>query len=116
LSTAIVGQTIWLGRIFFDRTIAILAGGLMAIWPIQVAYVTILASELPFTFMVLLGFAAWFSSRPSKSAQAAVCGLAFGAASYVRPVALLLPIILWLSIVPSWKKLGERLPMVVIVT
>ena len=31
------------------------AGFLMAIWPSEVAYVTVLASEIPFTFFVLLG-------------------------------------------------------------
>src|SRR6476659_3860680 len=47
LSSAIVGLTIWLGRIFFNDTIALTAGGLMAIWPTQIAFVTILSSELP---------------------------------------------------------------------
>jgi 4-amino-4-deoxy-L-arabinose transferase-like glycosyltransferase len=114
LSTGIVDLTMRLGRIFFDDATAILAGGLMAIWPSQVAYVTILASELPFTFLLLLGFAAWFSPRLSNSVRAIVGGLAFGAASYFRPIALLLPIILWLSVVPSWQKLREQLPMLLL--
>ena len=98
LGTAIVGLTMWLGRTFFDNTTAIIAGGVMALWPIEIAYVTVLASELPFTFLVLLGFVAWCSPRPSNSARAVATGLAFGAAgAHFRPIALLLPIVLWLS-------------------
>ena len=114
LSTGIVGLSMRLGRIFFDDATAIFAGGLMAIWPSQVAYVTILASELPFTFLLLLGFASWFSPRLSNSVRAIVGGLAFGAASYFRPIALLLPVILWLSVRPSWQKLREQLPMLLL--
>jgi 4-amino-4-deoxy-L-arabinose transferase-like glycosyltransferase len=114
LSTGIVVLTIWLGRIFFGYTTAILAGGLMAIWPSEVAYVTLLASEVPFTFFVLLGLVAWFSSQPSNLARAAETGLAIGAASYVRPVALLLPIVFWLSATPDWQKLRVRLPMMLV--
>jgi len=110
-STAIVGLTIWLGQVFFDRTTALLAGALMAIWPSEVAYVTILASELPFTVLVLLGVAAWFKTSWSKLARAIFSGLLFGAATYFRSVALLLPIVLWLTAVTDWQKLRRQLPM-----
>jgi 4-amino-4-deoxy-L-arabinose transferase-like glycosyltransferase len=109
LGVAIVGLTIWIGRLFFDERTAIVAGGLMAIWPSQVAYVTVLASELPFTFLVLLGFYVWFSQRLS-ALRAVTIGLAFGLASYIRPLALLLPIVLWLTAIPNWQKLREHLP------
>jgi 4-amino-4-deoxy-L-arabinose transferase-like glycosyltransferase len=111
LSTGIVGLTMWLGRTFFDDTIGIIAGGFMAIWPSQIAFVTVLASELPFTFFVLLGLAAWFNLWLSSSVRAVAGGLAFGVSTYIRPIALLLPIVLWLSAFPNWRKLRERLPM-----
>ncbi len=111
LSTAIVGFTIWLGRIFFGDTIALIAGTLMAISPSEVAFVTIFASELPFTFLVLAGAAAWFSVRLSNFTRAIVSGLAFGAATYFRSVALLLPLVLWLTAVPNWRKLRAQLPI-----
>ncbi len=114
LSTAIVGLTIWLGRIYFDDTVALIAGALMAIWPSEIAYVTILASELPFTLLVLSGVAAWFSARLPMSVRAIVSGLAFGSASYFRPIALLLPIVLWLTAILNWQKLRMRLPMLLI--
>jgi 4-amino-4-deoxy-L-arabinose transferase-like glycosyltransferase len=114
LGVAIVGLTIWIGRLFFDDKIAIIAGGLMAIWPSQVAYVTILASELPFTLLVLLGFYGWFSRRLSVSRPVTV-GLAFGLASYIRPIALLLSIVLWLTAIPRWHSLREQLPKLLLV-
>lgn len=111
LGTAIVGMTVWLGRCLFDANVAFVGGCLMAIWPSEIAYVTILGSELPFTFLVLLGFVAWYSRRLNTTACGASTGLAFGAASYVRPIALLLPIVLWLTALPNWRKWRAQLPM-----
>ena len=108
-STLIVGLTILLGRIFFDRVTAITAGVLMAIWPSEIAYVTILASELPFTLLVLLGMTVWFSERWTKSARAIASGLLFGAATYFRSVALLLPIALLFTEISDWQKFRNRL-------
>ncbi len=104
LSSAIVGLAIWLGEKFFNRTIGILAGGLMAVWPGEVTFVTILASELPFTFLLLLGLALSVSRRIPSWLAAIASGAAFGGASYFRPVAVLMPVIVWLSAVPNWLK------------
>jgi 4-amino-4-deoxy-L-arabinose transferase-like glycosyltransferase len=104
LSTGIVALTMWVGSIFFEKPTAILAGFLMAIWPSEVLYVTILASETPFTFFVLLGCGIWFSDQLPKSQRAVAGALAFSAATYCRPIALLLPIVLWLSALPKWQK------------
>ena len=115
LSSAIVGLTIWLGRILFNDTIGLIAGGLMAIWPTEVAYVTILSSELPFTVFFLSGFVAWFSSRMAPwFVRAVVSGLAFGGAIYVRPAAMFLPFVVWLSAIPNWRKLRDTLLMLLI--
>jgi 4-amino-4-deoxy-L-arabinose transferase-like glycosyltransferase len=114
MSTSIVGMTMWLGRVFLDERTAVIAGGLMAIWPTNVIYVTILSSELPFIFLFLLGFVAWYNLRISNSVRAVASGLAFGAASYVRPVALLLPIVVWLTAVPNWRKLRTQLTVLLL--
>lgn len=114
LSTIIVGQTMWLTRRFFDDETAIVAGFLLAIWPSQVAYVTILASELPFTFFVLLGFSAWYGPGLSNWARAAGSGVAFAAASYVRPIALLLPIVLWLTALRDFQRLRAQFPLMLV--
>lgn len=105
LGIGIVALTMMLTHVFFDDATAIVAGGLMAVWPSQVAYVTILASELPFTFFVMLGMTAWFQPNLSKLVRAVASGLAFGAAAYIRPVSLVLPFVLWLSSIPNWRKL-----------
>ena len=114
LSTAIVGLTMLLCCQLFDKTAGILAGFLMAIWPSEVAYVTVLASEIPFTFLVLLGCSTWFASQISNPTRAAVSGLAFGVAGYFRPIGLLLPIILWFSAIPDWRKLRRGLPVMLL--
>jgi 4-amino-4-deoxy-L-arabinose transferase-like glycosyltransferase len=114
LSTIVVGLTIWLARLFFDNETAIVAGSILAIWPSEVAYVTILASELPFTFFVLLGYCAWFSPRLSDLSRGATSGLAFAAATYVRPVALLLPILLWLTNLRDFHKLRGQLSVMLL--
>ena len=114
LSTAIVGLTIGLSSELFDQKIGLLAGFLMAIWPSEVAYVTVLASEIPFTFFVLLGCAVWFAPSAPSVLRAVASGLAFGVASYFRPVGLLLPVVLWLSAVLDWRKLRAVLPVMLL--
>jgi 4-amino-4-deoxy-L-arabinose transferase-like glycosyltransferase len=114
LSTAVVGLTMVLAVKLFDKRVGKIAGILMAVWPSEVAYVTVLASEIPFTFLILLGCTIWFSSWKSNIARAAVSGLAFGAASYFRPIALLLPIIAWLSTVLDWRKLRAGIPAMLV--
>ena len=112
MSSAIVGLTIWLGRIFFNDTIALVAGGLMAIWPTEIGFVTILSSELPFTVFFLSGLLAWFNNRIAPwFIRAVVGGIAFGGAIYVRPAAMFLPFVAWLSAIPNWRKLRDTLPM-----
>ena len=109
LSTLIVLQTMWLARLFFDDQTAVVAGCILAMWPTQIAYVTILASELPFTLLTLLGMCVWYSPSLSKSARGCTSGLAFAAASYVRPIALLLPAVLWLTDLLDLRKFREQL-------
>lgn len=110
LGTAIVGATMWLARILFNARIAIVAGGLMAVWPSQIAFVTVLASELPFTLLVLLGAVAWYRPDLSSLVRGMMSGFAFGAAAYFRPVALLLPFVMCLSFIPNWRKLLAQVP------
>ena len=114
LSTGIVGLTMLLCCQLFDKTTGIVAGFLMAIWPSEVAYVTVLASEISFTFLVLWGCTTWFASQISNPARVVVSGLAFGLASYFRPIGLLLPIVLWLSSIPDWRKLRGGLPVMLL--
>ena len=110
LSTAIVALTIALASMLFDRKTGLVAGFLMAIWPSELAYVTILASELPFTFLILIGCTLWLARGASNLTRAGASGLMFGVASYFRPIGLLLPIVLWLKDAFEWRKLRAGLP------
>jgi 4-amino-4-deoxy-L-arabinose transferase-like glycosyltransferase len=114
LSTALVGYTARLGRSFFNEKIGLVAGAFMAISPSEVPFVTIFASEIPFTFLVLSGVAAWFDDRLPNYVRAILSGLAFGAATYFRSIALLLPLVLWLTAVPNWQKLRGRVSIVLL--
>ena len=89
----------------FDRKTGLVAGLMMAIWPSELAYVTILASELPFTFLILIGCTLWLARGAPNLTRAGASGLMFGAASYFRPIGLLLPIVLWLKDAFGWRKL-----------
>ena len=114
LSTAIVALTMVLAARLFGKSTGIIAGLLMAIWPSEIAYVTVLASEVPFTVFILLGCTVWFSSWTSNIARAVVSGLAFGAAGYFRPIAFLLPIVVWLSTLLEWRKFLASIPAMLV--
>jgi len=105
-----------LAAFFFDEPTSLVAGELIAIWPSQICYVTILASKLPLIVLFLSGLLARFNPRFSTHVRAALSGLAFGAATYFRPVSIFLPIILWLSTLMRWKTFRSQFPMAVIAT
>lgn len=89
----IVAASMALTRAWFGRRASLVAGLLLALWPFHIQFTSILASELSFTFFCLLGLLAWPSgSRPWL--RIALAGLAFAAATYIRPTALLLPVLL----------------------
>lgn len=83
----------------FDRRIALLSGLLLALWPGQIEFVTTLCSELAFNLFLLLCLVAWkyraaIFRRPWL--RATCMGICAAAASYMRPMALLLPAVLCL--------------------
>jgi len=75
----------WLGEIP-----AVLTGWILALWPLLIEYTTVLASELLFNLCVLA--ALWLASMPRWKLvpRAVATGVALAAASYIRPVALLI--------------------------
>ncbi len=75
-----------------SRRIALVAGALMALWPMGVEFSSLLQSEVPFTFLVLLGMVAWVEGKGRPVWRGLLAGLVFAAAAYVRPTALLLPL------------------------
>jgi 4-amino-4-deoxy-L-arabinose transferase-like glycosyltransferase len=90
----------------FDRTSAIVAGLLCALWPAGIAVASVTGTDMPAA--ALLVTAAWLlllhaQERPWRAAV--LFGLVLGLASYVRAVAL--PFVLFA--VPLWWAVGASL-------
>lgn len=99
LGTAAVGLTSLLARrVSGSVVVAALAGWLMALWPGLIQYTTVLASELPFIVLLLLALQALLAERWPAWARALGFGLAICGASFVRPVALPLIVLLPLAL------------------
>jgi 4-amino-4-deoxy-L-arabinose transferase-like glycosyltransferase len=99
LGVACVAFTMALARRWFGPSTGFLVGLILAVWPSQIEFVTTLATEPPFIFFML---AAWYIYPDDDSrwlARSVLAGLLFAAASYVRPIAILMPIILVIPIV-----------------
>jgi len=91
IGTATVGLTIHLaGRWFGPRT-GLLAGVLLAIWPAQIQFTSVLNSELPMVLAMLAALAIWEARRGPDMLRGGLAGLALGVAALMRPTALLLP-------------------------
>lgn len=74
----------------YDEAVALYAGLLLACWPAQIQFTSLLQSELLFEVLFLLAFLAYLRlSRPAP--QILVTGLLLALASYVRPLAMLAP-------------------------
>lgn len=99
LTAGILTATLYLGTRWVGRPAALTACLLLAIWPMHIEFTTVIASELIFTALLLAALCVWESRRLSWWWQALLLGTAVAAASYVRPTALLLPVVLACSTV-----------------
>jgi 4-amino-4-deoxy-L-arabinose transferase-like glycosyltransferase len=106
LGVASIGLAMYLAKIWFNRSIALLTGLIIALLPSQIQYTTILASELIYNVVVLIALAFWFSDRLPLQVRAIISGITLAVASYVRPFALLLPLQLAFF---RWFKTGQFL-------
>lgn len=73
---------------------AFYAGIIFALWPSQIQFNTVLASELIFNTLLLLGLFFWPTSVKNKYASLIIAATFLAFATYVRPIALLIPFIL----------------------
>ncbi len=83
----------WVG----DDRVTVLTGLALAFYPAYIQFVTIRSSELLFTVLLLAGVVCWGTGRPLTIWRAAMTGLWMGLASYVRPLALGVVVLLALS-------------------
>ncbi len=98
---------------WFGAHAAAISGVMLAFWPMQIEFTTILASELIFTTLVLIIVALWDAESLSPLRRGILLGIMLAVASYVRPTALLLTCVLMLSAAARGQG-ARRLPAVVI--
>ena len=96
LSGVIIGVSMHLARTWFNSRIAMITGILLAFWPSQIQFTTVLASELIFTALVLVAMAIWLNEQIDLQLRTVLVGSVLAAAAYVRPTALLIPLLLLL--------------------
>lgn len=101
-------------REFFGDTAGSFCGLLLALWPSQILYVTVLASELPFTFLTLAAFDIWISDNRRIVVRSFLIGILLAGASYIRPLAVLLPFIYAVSLAVREKNTREHLGIAII--
>jgi len=99
VSSVLILLCLWdLGRRWFSEEAGCMAALVFAIWPLCIQYTTVLASELHFMALVLLALSGWDRARRDAGALGLVLlgasVLAFAGATYMRPIALLIPIVL----------------------
>lgn len=94
LGVGSVALTMHLGRKWFNPLVGMLAGLILACWPSQIQFTTVVASETPMICVMLAAIAVWYSGRLRILPRALLAGVLFAAASYLRPTALLLPLLL----------------------
>jgi len=93
LGVALAWLTYRLGAIWFSARIGALAAAIVAVWPMLVQFTTILASELPFTVLVMMVCVQFFTPD-QKRWRLPLAGLCLGAACLIRPTAMALFLVL----------------------
>lgn len=103
ISSMLAVWGLWdLGRRWFGETEGRIAAFVFALWPLAIQFTTVLASELHFMALTLLGLMAWDRARHFASVPfwlwSLAAGFAFAGATYMRPIALLVPGLLALAV------------------
>jgi hypothetical protein len=101
LGVGIVWLSYSIAHRYINKTVATFTALLVACWPILIQFTTILASELIFNFLILAAIYVWGSQNIPAILRAVIWGALICAATYVRPTALpiilLLPCLDWLT-------------------
>lgn len=116
ISTGIIVLAMRVSRRFFGAQVASLTGIILALWPSLIFYVTILASELPFMFLILAAIDVWSNPKHSITLSAILAGIFIAGASYIRPIALLLPFIFGITFAFYTKNWRRELLKTIIVS
>ncbi len=110
--------TIWLSmhlaKHFFDQRVAVITGILLALWPSQIQFTTVLASEQLFTALIVLSLAIWTNESLALWFRSGVIGIVLAGASYVKPIALLIPILLFVMEYAKTREIAKSFISMVI--
>jgi len=114
LAIVTILATMYLANKWFDRRTAVLSGLFLAIWPGQVQFTTVLASELLFAALVLVALAVWLTEAIALPIKTVLTGFILAGACYVKPLALLIPILFWLFEYNKKRQLAKSLVSLVV--
>lgn len=98
---AIIVLTMLLARNWFGEQTALFAGVLLAFWPGQIMFTTIMASELMFTALMLASLLTLEADEYGVR-HSLIAGGLIAVAVYLRPIALLFPFLFALAL---WNRL-----------
>lgn len=90
-----------LGEIYFGVHAAFWSVAVMAFWPNLIMFTSILSSELFFIVFTLAGLWFWERRDDLPWSHLLLCGLAWAAACYIRPIILLVPLTLVIVALPG---------------
>jgi 4-amino-4-deoxy-L-arabinose transferase-like glycosyltransferase len=93
-SLALIYTTSILARRWYGETNALIAAAILACWPSLIMYVTVYASEIFFSVFVNIALIAWPIEPRQWIFKCGLCGVSIAFATYVRPVALLIPVVI----------------------
>lgn len=110
--TGVLALLMIVARQWVSRPAALAAGALYAVWPSQIEFVSILASELYFVLMVLLAMWAAFAA-PIRSwlVRGLLAGLFLALATFIRPVALFMVLVVPLALMWSRRASAKQLAL-----
>jgi hypothetical protein len=95
ISLGTLWLTMTLATKWFGKQVAINAGLLLAFWPAQIEFVSVLGSELVFNALLMTWLVLWDSMRSKPWTAGVVLGMVASATCYVRPTGLLIPAVLF---------------------
>ena len=104
----LIATTGLLARRWFGEAAGLLAALLIAAWPSLIMFSTVLASEVFLALFVNITLLLWRSDAARWPRYAVAAGAALVAAVYVRPVALLLPVVFLTLDAVSARRLSLR--------
>lgn len=107
-SIAAIWLTWCVGTRLFGARAGLIAMALVAFWPNLIMFTTVVSSELFFIALSLAAVWLWLLRDERGMLALILAGLFFAAATYVRPIALLLPVMLWMVTWPRGLRYTSR--------